>query len=99
MLKNKIAYIKKLARIMQVLVPILLVVWGSIDMFKAIIAADEKKISAARSTLIKRFGAAIAVFLVPWIVDTVIKYFGGNSDWIDCWNNSGNEVKVIYPDN
>lgn len=93
-----IAYIKKLVRIMQILVPILLIVWGSIDMFKGIMAGDEKKIVAARTTLIKRFGAALAVFLVPWIVDYIINFIGGNSEWVDCWKNSGDEVKIKYPD-
>ena len=92
-----IAYIKKLINIMRIMVPILLVVWGSIDMFKGVIAGDEKKIVAARTTLIKRFTAALAVFLVPWIVNYIINFIGGNSDWIDCWNNSGDKVKIIYP--
>lgn len=93
-----IAYIKKLVKIMQILVPILLIIWGSIDMLKGIMAGDEKKIVAARTTLIKRFGAALAVFLVPWIVNYIINFFGGSSEWVDCWKNSGDEVKIIYPD-
>ena len=94
-----INYIKKLVKIMQLFVPILLIIWGSVDMFKGIVSGDEKKIAAGRTALIKRFGVAIAVFLVPAILEFVIKYVGGSSDWIECWNSTGDKVNIIEYNN
>ena len=58
---------KIVVKILQIVVPIALIIWGSLDMLKAIIAGDEKKISAARKPLIQRFVSAVIVFLIPWL--------------------------------
>lgn len=56
----------------QVVVPILLIIWGMIDFAKAIIGQDEDKIKAGQRTFIKRLIAAIVVFLVVTIVQLAI---------------------------
>jgi len=78
--------------IFQIGIPILLIVFGTIDLGKAVIASDEKEIKAAQSRLIKRCIYAVAVFfvvtLVSLIMDIVAK--GNPNDanttsWGDCW--------------
>lgn len=71
-------------QILQILVPIALIVWGSIDIGKAVIAGDEKKIKEAQKPFVKRVIAAIIVFLIPWLVNIIIGFVGSN-DWHDCW--------------
>lgn len=71
-------------QILQILVPIALIVWGSIDIGKAVIAGDEKKIKEAQKPFVKRIIAAIIVFLIPWLVNVIIG-FVGSDDWHDCW--------------
>ena len=56
----------------QVVVPILLIVWGLIDFAKAIIGQDEDKIKAGQKTFIKRLIAAVVVFLIVTIVQLAI---------------------------
>ena len=56
----------------QVVVPILLIIWGMLDFAKAIIGQDEEKIKAGQKTFIKRLIAAVVVFLVVTIVQLVI---------------------------
>ena len=70
----------------QVVVPILLIIWGMIDFTKAIIGQDEDKIKAGQKTFIKRLIAAVVVFLIVTIVQLAINLaasVGGNE------NNSG----------
>ena len=56
----------------QVVVPILLIIWGMIDFAKAIIGQDEEKIKAGQKTFMKRLIAAVVVFLIVTIVQLAI---------------------------
>ena len=46
----------------QVVVPILLIIWGMIDFAKAVVGGDEDKIKAGQKIFIKRLIAAAIVF-------------------------------------
>ena len=54
--------------IIQIGIPILLIVMGSIDLGKAVMSSDDKEIKGATGKLIKRAIAAVAVFFVTTIV-------------------------------
>ena len=54
--------------ILKIVIPLLLIVYGMLDLGKAVIASDDKAINKAVNTLLHRFIAAIAVFFVPSIV-------------------------------
>ena len=56
----------------QIVVPILLIIWGMLDFAKAVIGQDEDKIKAGQKTFIKRLIAAVIVFLILTIVQLVI---------------------------
>lgn len=60
----------------QVVVPILLIIWGMLDFAKAVIGQDEDKIKAGQKTFIRRLIAAVIVFLVVTIVQLVINLAG-----------------------
>lgn len=80
---------KMVIKVLQLVVPIGLIIMGTIDMAKAVIAGDEKKMKEAQKPFIKRIIAAVIVFLIPIIVNMVLSFVTtGNSEWIDCWNNS-----------
>ena len=84
-----VGLVKMVIRVLQIAVPIGLIVMGTIDMAKAVIAGDEKKMKEAQKPFIKRIIAAIIVFLIPIIVNMVLSFVTtGNSEWIDCWNKS-----------
>lgn len=80
---------KMVIKVLQLVVPMGLIIMGTIDMAKAVIAGDEKKIKEAQKPFIKRIIAAVIVFLIPIIVNMVLSFVTtGNSDWIDCWNSA-----------
>lgn len=64
----------------QVVVPLLLIIWGMIDFAKAVIGGDEDKIKAGQKTFMKRLIAAIVVFLVVTIVTLLINLVGSLND-------------------
>lgn len=74
-------------RVIQYAVPIILIVIGSIDLVKAVIAGKEDDVKKNQKILIKRAIAAVLVFLVPMIVSTLLGLIGSES-WKDCWNDN-----------
>ena len=74
----------------QVVVPILLIIWGMIDFAKAVIGQDEEKIKAGQKTFIKRLIAALVVFLIVTIVQLAINLAasvgGTGNDANSAWN-------------
>lgn len=84
--------IYQVLRLFWILIPIALILYGTIDLGKAVIASDEKEVKSAQSRLIKRFIYAVVVFLVPLLVSVVMSLVvrsvddtEGNS-WAKCYN-------------
>lgn len=89
-----VSLLKTVLTIVQWGVPVLLIIMGSIDLGKAVMASDDKEIKGATSKLIKRAIAAVAVFFVPMIVTLLINLVAGanptganTTTFADCWNN------------
>ena len=84
----------------QVVVPILLIIWGMIDWTKAVIGQDENKIKDAQKLFIKRLIAAAIVFLtvtiVKFLINLVVQIQASDTEsgnqaitdgtWSDCIN-------------
>ena len=85
--------------IIQMGIPILLVLMGTIDLGKAVMSNDDKEIKGATGKLIKRAIAAVAVFFVVFLVNLVFGWIGtarnteggetisNQGDWFKCWQS------------
>ena len=82
-----IGILKTILSILQIGIPIALLIFGTIDLGKAVMAGDEKEIKGATSLLIKRIIAALAVFLLFLVVSVVTGWVGGD-EWKTCWNSA-----------
>ncbi len=79
------------------LVPILIIVFGVLDFFKAITSNDENAINKASKSLLKRVIAGFAVFLAPSIVYGLLNITGVVGDELDGNNTQfGNCTKCIF---
>ena len=89
---------KKVLTILQIAIPIALLIFGTLDLGKAVMAGDEKEIKSATGVLIKRVIAAVAVFLLILIVSVVTGWVGGD-EWKTCWRaaNTNVEINPINP--
>lgn len=76
--------IQKILNYMKVLGPTIAVVFGSIDMVKAIITSDEENMKKAQSKFIKRILAAVALFFVPLATGILLSIFGLTTDNSKC---------------
>lgn len=75
--------------VIQVVVPVLLIIWGLLDFAKGVIGKDEDSIKAGQKKFIQRLIAAIIVFLIVSLTGFVISLVGnlggeGNSAG-DAW--------------
>lgn len=70
--------------IIQVAVPVLLVVFGMMDLVKAVMGQKEDEIKKGQQTLVKRIVAAAIVFFVFVVVKLVIGLVADSSDIMGC---------------
>ena len=73
----------------KIVVPIILIVLGMIDLGKAVAASKEEEIKKAQTLFIKRFIAAIIVFLIVTIVQVFFNVMAqtgvvDEGTWVDC---------------
>lgn len=92
-LLSLIGIAKKILTIMQIAIPIALLIFGTLDLGKAVMAGDEKEIKSATGALIKRVVAAVAVFLLILVVSVVTGWVGGD-EWKTCWRAASTNAKI-----
>lgn len=64
-------------RLIKIVVPILLIIWGMIDFAKSVIAKKEEDIKNYRKAFVSRLISALLVFLVIWIVQLALSLVSG----------------------
>lgn len=83
--------------ILQIAVPIILIIMGSVDFVKAVSSQKEDDIKKAQGMFVKRLIMGALVFFIIVIVKLLISVIGGNSDgiWscVECFVNSASSCK------
>ena len=85
--------------VIQFAVPVLLIIWGMLDLGKAVVASKEDEIKNAQKMLIKRAIYAVAIFFVVLIAQLVFGLLNGSqeegtqnpTECIDCFINGNCE--------
>lgn len=73
--------------LIKIVVPILLIIFGMLDLGKAVVASKEDEIKKGQQLFIKRIITAIIVFFVIQIVQIVIRFVSGNDASVaNCFN-------------
>lgn len=100
-----VSAVKTIFTLIQIAIPGVLIVLGTIDMFKAMASGDEKKTKEAQRTFIRRLIYAVVAFLIPFIIRLVFNFVASNigteegaagrtayDEFFACWNgaSSGN---------
>lgn len=68
----------------QIVVPIILIIFGMLDLAKSLAAQKEDEIKKAQSGLLKKAVTAILVFLIFSLVKFVFGFAGGNEGAWGC---------------
>ena len=72
--------------IIKISVPILLILTGIITLFKTIKVGSDDLFSKAKKSLINKCIAAIVIFLIPTLVNIVVKVSNVNNQYRECLN-------------
>ena len=80
--------VSTIVMLIKIVVPILLIIFGMLDLAKAVIASKEDEIKKAQMTFVKRLIAAVIVFFIIYLVQLVVNLVAGfNQDTImGCFN-------------
>lgn len=90
--------VSKIILIIQIAVPILLVIFGMLDLFKGVYAQKEDEIKKGQQIFVKRLITAVIVFFVIVIVKLLIGLVADNNATImncaNCFINGTNEKGI-----
>lgn len=92
-LRAVVVFLKRVVfNTVQLFVPIILIVMGTIDFVKAVASPDDKGNKEAISKFIKRCLTAIFVFFIGTVVSIVMNMFantdvGEKNEWNTCWTS------------
>lgn len=71
----------------KIFVPALIIILGSIDFGKAILAGKDDEVKKKVPILLKRVGAGIIIFFIPTIIDFLFSVLDGYSDTMNQYRN------------
>jgi hypothetical protein len=69
----------KVIRIILIVIPIIIVLMGTFDLGKAVMAGEDKEIKEAQKMFVKRLVYGVIIFFIPYIVAGVYSLFDGMS--------------------
>jgi large-conductance mechanosensitive channel len=96
-LRPVIKIVKAVFNLIQFGIPIILILFGVMDLGKAVMASKEDEMKKAQSTLLKRVIYAVAIFFIVFIVRLAINLVGNaqseegsnaadTTSWSTCWD-------------
>ena len=77
--QNALRFVGYLLLVVKILVPILLIVFGVVDYFKAVVSSDADAIGKSTKSFIMRVIAGVVIFLIPTIINFVFGLMPSNS--------------------
>ncbi len=79
--------VQKILLLIQIIVPILLITWGTISFIKLVKNPEEKN---STKKIINQFLAAAIVFFIPMTINVVMNMLGSNTNFSSCWQSATN---------
>ena len=81
--------------IIRIVIPVIIILLGTIDLGKAVMAGEDKKIKEAQKMLLMRLIYGVAIFFVTTIVQVVFGLVAGAEGTADdssiCWSCVSNK--------
>lgn len=81
--------------VFKIVIPLLLIIFGMLDLGKAVVASDDKEIKNATTKLAKRAVAAVVIFFLPMLIGVILGLVSGFSDVKDAYKTC--ERCVVSP--
>ena len=88
--------VRNIMLLIQIIVPIMLIVWGGLGFFQLMQNPEEKN---GIKKIVNKFIAAFVIFMIPVLLNVVMGLAGNNTNFSSCWNNAGNvSTNTSYQD-
>ena len=84
-LANILATVKRILLLIDIIVPILLMIYTAFGFYRLIVNPEEKN---GIKKITNKFIAAVIVFIIPVFINVVMLIIGENSTLSSCWNNA-----------
>ena len=68
--------LNQLYKLVEIATPIITILLITVDMVKAVVAQDDNEMQKSQSRSVKRLIIGLAIFLVPTVLDAVLKLGG-----------------------
>lgn len=106
-LSDFMAVFKLVITVVQYAVPVALILWGSIDLFKSITTGKDDEIKKKQTLLFKKVLSAVIIFLLPWLIFSILSLLGvkfgecykNANPGLPSLNDSGYNSKDVNGDN
>ena len=89
--------------IIKFIVPIVLIIFCTIDIFKIIVSKKEDEIKKLRKDVLMKIVYCIIIYLIPFIVPFILKFASNiipmeyDDSWKKCWDyvkKNKNDIKI-----
>lgn len=75
--------------VVKIVIPILLIIWGMLDLGKAVVAAKDDEVKKATKSLAMRAVSAVIIFFIPTLVNVIFGMISNfnevaKEDWDIC---------------
>lgn len=89
--------------IIKFIVPIVLIIFCTIDIFKIIVSKKEDEIKKLRKDVFMKIVYCIIIYLIPFIVPFILKFASNiipmeyDDSWKNCWDyvkKNKNDIKI-----
>ena len=91
-LSNFLVVVKRVLFLIEVIIPILLIVFGCFSFVKLIRNPDEKN---GIKKVINQFLAAAIIFFIPLFINILMSVIGEKTNFSSCWIESGSVIKKV----
>ena len=82
-LRKPLKFIGTIVSVLKIAIPILIIIFGIIDLLKAITNSKDDRVAVALKSIGIRFIAGVFIFFIPGIIQLVL-------DWVNEWSNFNN---------
>jgi len=70
----------------KIVIPILLIIWGMLDLGRAVVAAKDDEIKKATKSLAFRAVSAVIIFFIPTLINVVVGLISDFANVKDDWD-------------
>ncbi len=87
--------------ILNFLIPVILIIFCTIDIFKIIVSKKEDEIKKLRKDVMMKIIYAVIIYLVPFLVPFFLKIVNNllpmnyDDSWQQCWNTVKESKKIV----